>query len=103
MCWGAHRYEADGVNRFGTRERPHVLFDGDTPVALTSSVQHCQAPSVPDNCVPGDPHSCNATNRGACANGWPGYKDRAWTSVTPLRTSKRGPAKQQHRARADPA
>jgi hypothetical protein len=81
-------YRKDGVNVFGTRERPHVLFDGETPVALTTSVQHCQAPAVPDRCVPGDPHSCNGTNLGACSNSWPGYKDRAWTSVSPLRTSK---------------
>jgi hypothetical protein len=76
------------VNRYGTRERPHVLFDDNgLPVALTTSVQHCQLPSVPDECVPGDSHSCNNSNL-LCHNGWPGYMDRAWTAVTPLRTTK---------------
>jgi hypothetical protein len=79
-------YAQDGVNKFGTRERPHILFDGGVPVALTTSVQHCQPPNVPDACVPGDPHSCNATNT-VCRNSWPGYKDRAWTAVTPLNTA----------------
>ena len=81
-------YEKDGVNKFGTRERPHMLFDGEIPVALTSSVQHCQDPGIPDACVEGDIHSCNATNLMACKNQWPGYHDRSWTAVTPLRTSK---------------
>ena len=80
-------YEEGGVHKFGTRERPHVMFDGDTPVALTNSVQHCQAPDVPDACVPGNPHSCNESNTG-CHNQWPGYQDRSWTSITPLRTRK---------------
>jgi hypothetical protein len=79
-------YQADGVNKFGTRERPHVLFDDGVPVALTTSVQHCQAPDIPDACT-SDPRSCNQTNR-PCANSWPGYKDRAFTSITPLRTKK---------------
>jgi hypothetical protein len=80
-------YEQDGEHRFGTRERPHVLFDGGQPVALTTSVQHCQPPGVPDACVAGDPRSCNQSNV-PCKNNWPGYLDRAWTSVAPLRTAK---------------
>ena len=56
-------------------------------VALTTSVQHCQAPEVPDACVLGDVHSCNASNRG-CHNQWPGYQDRSFTSIVPLRTTK---------------
>lgn len=61
------------MHKFGTRERPHVLFDGSTPVALTNSVQHCQAPDVPDACVSGNPRSCNESNKG-CHNQWPGYQ-----------------------------
>ena len=80
-------YEQGGVHKFGTRERPHVLFDGDTPVALTNSVQHCQAPGIPDACVPGNPLSCNESNKG-CHNQWPGYQDRSWTAIAPLRTAK---------------
>ena len=77
----------DGTHKFGTRERPHVLFDRGVPIALTNSVQHCQAPSTPDRCIAGNSHSCNQSNLG-CANHWPGYQDRAWTSVTPLQTTK---------------
>lgn len=78
-------YQADGVNRFGTRERPHIVFDHGEPVALATSVQHCQAPSVPDACEPNNPHSCNQSNL-LCHNAWPGYMDRSWTSLAPLRT-----------------
>ena len=79
-------YAHNGVNKFGTRERPHILFDGSNPVALTTSVQHCQAPDVADACT-ADPRSCNQSNL-LCHNQWPGYMDRSWTSVVPLRTTK---------------
>jgi hypothetical protein len=78
----------EGVERFGTRERPHVMFnDVGDPVALTTSVQHCQDPQVPDLCVEGDPQSCNAS-QSLCTNNWPGYHDRSFTSIVPLRTEK---------------
>ena len=80
-------YEESGVNRFGTRERPHMLVEDGVPKALVTSVQHCQAPSIPDACTASDPQSCNISNH-LCHNNWPGYMDRAWTSVAPLRTTK---------------
>ena len=75
------------VARFGTRERPHILLDdAGAPVALTTSVQHCQDPDVPDTCV-GDEKGCMHGKRTLCDDYWPGYHDRSFTTVTPLRTS----------------
>jgi len=89
----------DGVVRvYGTRERPHVQFDdAGNLVSLTNSVSHCMPSTVPDTCglstptVPG----CNHSNA-FCPNHWTrvggkplaGYRDRSFTSVTPLRTKK---------------
>jgi hypothetical protein len=76
----------NGTAKFGTRERPHVQVDDEgNLIALTTSVKHCQDPSTPYFCIPGDPSSCNASNA-LCSNQWPGYHDRSWTSVVPLRT-----------------
>merc|ERR1740130_1300199 len=75
------------IAKFGTRERPHVQTDDDgNLIALTTSLKHCQDPSTPYFCVAGDPSSCNASNA-LCSNQYPGYHDRSWTSIVPLRTA----------------
>ena len=78
-------YNETGVNKFGSRERPHIVFDRGIPVALSTSLKHCQAPDVPDACT-SDPRSCNQSGA-LCHNPWPGYTDRSWTSIVPLRTT----------------
>ena len=83
---------ANGTAKFGTRERPHIQTDDEgNLIALTTSVQHCQDPTTPDFCLPVPRYdtrdtSCNASNA-LCSNAFPGYHDRSWTSVVPLRTA----------------
>jgi hypothetical protein len=62
---------------YGTRERPHAITGEDGAlVAVSSSLQLC-APLSTGWVRPG-PYS-------ACANQWPGFGDRTWTSILPVR------------------
>lgn len=80
------RYENPEVGNvwFASRERPHLVFetresDGVREiVALTTGVKVCDF--------------ANSTVQDCNSNAWPGYNDKSYTSVQPVRSS-RSPAR----------
>jgi hypothetical protein len=76
-------FEGGGLVSYGTRERPHAVMDSDgSLVAVSSSLELC-APLSPA----GDSSAwSNPGPYSQCTNRWPGYNDRTWTSILPVKT-----------------
>ena len=75
---------ADGrQTSYGTRERPHAITGGDGAlVAVSSSLELC-APLSP---VGGPGAWSHPGPYSQCTNRWPGYNDRTWTSILPVKS-----------------